>query len=825
MIYKPSKFLKTIAMYFGAALFCMVGLSTHAFAQEIYQENSENLQIELRDLEEIYQNSEENIQAASAKLDKLLAVGYVEKSTRIDLQDIASLVGTEYAIIEDLGTRIKEIIKRLGGGVKPLKIIVRRGSKQAKPLTVTAKGGDFLYFTAKAWQLSEMTLNWAIQKPDGQVSESLHKKETVKLNEDNQYSFGIDTTGMEEGVYQVLLEYYLTSDPDTKYNSKAKFEISNLASEVKILRLVVDNEKSGDEHKTVLEAESSAYLFAYYEVPPDVSALTIRYRLRDWTDRKTIFEKTGRRRIKPGDDVQRVGVFLDVDEVPLISGHEYRFDIRMTDDLRGAKPGKKYETQSKNIFFFYGNEPKRVKIDKLAVGSSEDSKEYLNDVPKQEGPIYLNLWYKATGGVSSVKVDVKLVKRSDKSIVYEYSVTRDIDKNKPIEKLSLPVEIEKFEIDVRYAVEVGITSEGLEIESKTHRFIYAKLPPVDMSKHVHVSGVIQTPGFPDAVINPNGKNYYRKGATLVFKVPAQSPPGLKGKLIWGCKYGCKRKIIKLGEGNADWGYSFTTDHKMGFGELQLTFDRSILYSPTFVRQTPFSIRMTNGQTKEQKSKFYPWDIESTRLQIRSNGHAVNANVSVEVSLSNGKMIATQTNTMSLPADKFVDWNLKLDPALFKFDLGAVFPKINKYSFSNNFNYKIKVTDGNGNIGKRTEYRSISLYRLGDENVKKDSNSDSLLAYTILPPAGMVGPYKTSLYGTAPYYMDGLKMYHDREILDDWVLEVGTKKISEDNEKIRYKKTFPLLITVEDSTGKQAVVFWQKFSFTASIFKMQESDQQ
>ena len=810
-------------MYFGAALFCMAGLSTHAFAQE----NVEDLQIELRDLEEIYQNSEENIQTASAKLDKLLAVGYVEKSTSIDLQDIANLVETEYAIIEDLGTRIREIINKLGGGVKPLTIIVRRGSKEAKPLMATAKEGDILYFTAKARQSSELILNWTIQKPDGQISDRLHKEETTRPNEEKQrFSFGIETTGMEEGIYQVMLEYSLSSDPDTKYNSKAKFEISNLASEVKILRLVVDNEKSGDEHKTVLEADNSAYLFAYYVVPPDVSALTIRYRLRDWTDRKTIFEKTGRRRTKPGEDVQRVGIFLDADEVPLILGHEYRFDIRMTDDLRGAKPGKKYETQSKNIFFFYGNEPKRVKIDKLVVGSSEDSKKYLIDVPKQEGPIYLNLWYKATGGVSSVKVDVKLVKRSDKSIVYEYSVTRDIDKNKPVEKLSLPVEIDKFEIDARYAVEVGITSEGLEIESKTHRFIYAKLPPVDMSKYVHVSGIIQTPGFPDAVINPNGKNYYRKGATLVFKVPAQSPPGLKGKLIWGCRYGCKRKIIKLGEGNADWGYSFTADHKIGFGELQLRFGRSVLYSPTFVRQTPFSIRMIKGQTKEQKPKFYPWDIENTRLQIRSNGHAVNANVSVEVSLSNGKLISTQTNSMSLPADKFVDWNLKLDPALFKFDLGAVFPKINKYSFTKNISYKIKVTDGNGNIKKFTENRSVSLYYLGDENLKDGpSTVDNPLVYTILPPAGMVGPYKTSLYGTTPYYMDGLKMYYDPETLKGWVLEVGAKKISEDNKKIKYKKTFPLLITVEDSTGKQVVFFWRKYSFIAEIFKTQESDQQ
>ena len=810
-------------MYFCASLFCMVGLSTHASAQN----NAENLQIELRDLEEIYAQSEENIQAARVKLDELLAIDYKEMSARKQMQDIASLVGTEYAIIEDMGSRISALIKKLDGGTKPLTVVVRRGSKDAEPLVTTAKDGDILYFTAKARQSSELNLTWSIRKPDGQLSDSLYKEAVEKGGLDKQlFSFGIETTGMEEGVYQVMLEYNLTSEPEKKYTSTANFEIGGAVNVIKILRLVVDDEKSGDKHKSALDVTASAYLFSYYEVPDDVEALTIRYRLRDWTDRKYIFEKTGRRNTKPGKAVQRVGILLDKNEVSLIEGHKYRFDIRLTDDLRTDASNEKYETQSKNVFFYYGKEPKQVDIKRIVVGTSENSEKYLRDIPKQDSPIFINFSYDATGGVESVDVDIKVLKVSDTTVVFHHTVQKAVDSEKTTEKISIPVEIDKFEIDAKYLVEVMVTGEEIELSKKSMSFFYAQIPPADMKKYIHVSGVIQTPGFPDVNIKQNGDNFYYKYSTIIFNLPAQNGPNFKGDLIWRCKYGCgPSKKINLSADNTDWGYSFAIKSGRGFGGLELIHrykGKSIkLDLPKFRVTKPFSAKLLPSNSFDGTAKFYPWGMNNTRLQIKANAQNSSAHASIKVTLGD-QMVWTQSKSMSLPADKWVEWNLGFDPSRLKYDIADQFPNINKYSFSKNIEFAVNIEYGNGNGLDTSFTRSAKIFRLNKDNLKEyPATPENPLTYTIIPPSEMTGPYKSSIIGNSVYYMDGLNWYYDPDKLEEWVRTVGAKKYKEDEDRKYYRKTSPLLITIEDSTGKQAALFFDKFTYSAGIFKEQE----
>jgi len=86
---------------------------------------------------------------------------------------------------------------------------------------------------------------------------------------------------------------------------------------------------------------------------------------------------------------------------------------------------------------------------------------------------------------------------------------------------------------------------------------------------------------------------------------------------------------------------------------------------------------------------------------------------------------------------------------------------------------------------------------------------------------MTGPYKSSIIGNSVYYMDGLNWYYDPDKLEEWVRTVGAKKYKEDEDRKYYRKTSPLLITIEDSTGKQAALFFDKFTYSAGIFKEQE----
>ncbi len=815
-------------IYFVACICVGIFLfANFANAQNQYQENNEALQIELRELEEMYSDSQQKIQVASLKLDELLAIGYKEMSARKELQHIADIVGTEDTIIKDLGTKISALIKKLGGGLKPMTVVVRRGDKNADPLVASAKEGDILYFTAKAEQPFELSLKWSIRKPNGQISDRLHKEAVERADESKQYfSFGIDTTGMDEGEYQVMLEYSLTSEPNKKYNSTTNFEIGGTLNAIKILRLVVDDERSGDKHKSALDVTASAYLFTYYEVPEDVDALTIRYRLRDWTDRKNVFEKTGRRNTKQGKAVQRVGILLDKNEVPLIEGHQYRFDIRLTDDLRASSSIEKYETQSKNVFFYYGKEPKQVEIKKIVVGTSESSTKYVRDVPKQEGPIFLNLRYKANGGVGSVNVDIKLKKVSDKTVVFHQSFQQVIDTEKKIKEINIPVDIDKFEIDTKYRVEVLIAGEEIDPTKKSTSFFYAPIPPADMRKYVRVNGLIQTPSFPDVKIKQDGDNFYYKNSTIVFDLPAQTGPSFKGELIWRCKYGCgANKKIKLSDNPVDWGYSFKVKNGRGFGGLTLVHQykgKSVnLDLPKFRVIKPFSVKLLPSNSFGEREKLYPWELDNTRLQIRANAQSTSANVSVKVTLD-GKLITELSKSMSLPADKWVEWSLGLDPARFKYDLAEEFPSINKYSFSKNIKFVVDVKYGNGDSYADSFSRSANIYRLNKDNLKEHAGTpESPLIYTIILPPEMTGPYQTSILGNSVFHMEGLKWYYDPDKLEEWVREVGARKYKEDTDRIYYKKTIPLLITIEDITGKQAALFFDKFTYSASIYKEQE----
>ena len=830
MTYTPRSISKVFIVHVCSALFCLWG--PLAYAQT--QENSDELQAQLIDLEEIYAQSEETLQKANTDFDRIITAGYSGAGLRNDLQKITDIVASEKANLDDLGKRIAAYIKKLGGSsIAPLKIIVQRGSKDAKPLTTSAQEGDILYFSVKTERAPELTLDWRIVEPDGQLSERLYKQEIVPPStEEQRHSFGINTTGMAEGMYQIVLAYQLASEPNKTLKSKAEFELGSGIKTVKLLRLVVDDEKAGDTHQPVLGADASAYLFAYYQVPQDVNALTIRFRLRDWTDKKTIFEKTGRRNTKPNMEEQRVGILLNKDEVPFEIGHRYRFDIRLTDDLRMDTSAEPHKTQSKGIFFYYGKEPKQIKIEEVTVGTSAYTEKNMADIPKQDGPLYVSLWYKASGGVENININIKLYSQSDDTIILQQNIERAVDPDREVQKLSLPVAIDKFVEDTRYRIEFQIAGKDLKPEKSGRNFNYAKLPPVDIKKYVQVSGIIQTPGFPDVQIKETGKNIFRKNSTLVFTVPAHQVPGLKGRLVWRCNYGCGvGKTIKLDENNADWGYSFTVKKRgRGFSGLTLTYSgdgKSVrLYSPKFRIEHPFHVGVLPEQDLQyfkNNPKFFPWDIKRTRLKIRSNGHAVNANVSVKISQSNnGPAIKTITKSMALPTDKWVELDLNLDPALFKFDLASQFPRINKYSFSKDIDIEGEITDTNGYHGKISESRGVSLFRLGKDNLRKGPNEPgNTLVYTIIPPPGMTGPFTSSIYGLSVYYMDGLNWYYDPDKLEDWVREVGAQKYKEDDEMIYYKKTVPLLITIEDSTGKQAALFYNKFTYSVGIHKNEE----
>ncbi len=473
------------------ALLCCLSISLSAQDEAVDQE--------IADLTEAYAEIEQRLIEKSMELDRVLNLGYSGPALGKDLADIAEGVATLEGRLKDLGEQLAALVKKINyNPIKPFQLIAHKGDKDAPPLKGNIRPGDKVYLTAAIEYavLAEdiqTRLNWALLLPDGTASEKLHKTEDIVRSGDGEtYSFGIDTSGMGLGAYTMELTHSVVGNPKQQFKSSIKFTLAEV-SDLKITKMVIDDERTGDVHQQVLPAGAFPYMFAYFEAPEYIKNLTANISVRDLTASKTIYQKAGVKKIKPDVEQQRFGVVLDPKKVRMTAGHEYRFDISLKDDLRGEAGQQRLKTAKGKATFFYGDEPKRIKIQKIGASNDAAAKSGLSNVPVST-TVYLSGWYKATRPVGNVNVLFRLMNVKDGQAVFEQQITHENQKDAEVGKVSLPLDVALLKEGAEYRLQTVFSGDGIDTVKSERQFTYAKLPPLDMRQFVNVAGNVSTPG-------------------------------------------------------------------------------------------------------------------------------------------------------------------------------------------------------------------------------------------------------------------------------------------------------------------------------------------
>ena len=834
-------------------LVLLLCLSVPAIAQDGDTNNDQ----ELIELTEAYAEIEQKLTDQSAELDRILKLGYGGPALGKDMADIAENVATLEARLEGLVAQLAILIKKLNyNPVMPFEITVHKDAKDTPPLVSSARPGDRIYLTADIKHAvlpegMETRLSWALMLPDGTPSEILHKSEDkVRAGTGATYSFGIDTADMELGTYKMELVHAVVGAEKQQFKASTSFTLGKL-SNLKITKMVIDDERSGDEHQRVLPEGAFPYMFAYFEAPEHIKALTADFRVRDMTDSKTIYAKKGTKKIKPDAPQQRFGVVLDPEQTQMTVGHEYRFELSLKDDLRDPNSlQEKLETVKDNITFFYGDEPKRIKIDKLVISNDAAAKSTPQTIAVSP-TVFLTGWYKATKTVDSMDVLFRLTNIKDGETILETTVTQENQKDAALDKITLPVETEMLKEGAEYSLQTFFSGAGFETAKSARKFTYAKKPPPDMLKLVKVTGRITTAGEGGDEVDPKNTNPLKLDSSVTFNVPPVYPEGLEGVLYWRID-GKQQPPIALDGSNNNWGFTFdartmgsTSSYSAVLFYRQSPRRRpQRLYSAKFGVSLPFYASTLGGDKPmyDENEKVgengkkkrlpdwmgYPWIRDKVGIRVRSSDFDVKVKVTVLATLKEtGQTLISETKTIEVAPKQSTELEWRLDQAALKFDLKAIFPNIEpERDFKKTIETKFTVEDDKGYKTEHDLTTTQWLYFLeSDENfIKAPSGFEEKSEVgTIIPPAIMDGPYTTSTMGLSFYYTEGLDVKMRPEDLEAWAKEVNAPKVREDDEREYFAKTVPVLITLEDASGKQGAFFWGKYTFTAGLSKPPPGD--
>lgn len=824
-------------------LLCLsVPFSAPANAQD------EDVTDEIAELSEAYADVEQKLTEQSAELDRVLKLGYGGPALGKDMADIAENVAALEGHLQSLGEQLADLVKKVNyNPIQPFELVVHKDAKDAPPLTGTIQPGDKVYLTAEVQHAVlaegvETRLSWALMLPDGTASEKLQKSDDlVRAGEGDTYSFGIDTTGMAFGAYEMELVHSVVDQPKKQFTASAKFTLAEV-SEVQITKMVVDDERTGDVHQRVLPEGAFPYMFAYFEAPNYVTELSAVFRVYDLTTRKVIYAKKGVKKIKSDVTQQRFGVVLDPAQVQIENGHEYRFDISLADDLRIDAIEKKLKKAEDKVTFFYGEEPKRIKIDKLVVSTDAADKSTPYKIPAAP-TLFLSGWYEATQTVDVIDIQFRLSSPKDGEVILEQSIIRENQSEKAMDTVTVPVDTSLLKVGAEYHLETIFSTDDIQAVKSEKKFIYAELPPLDMLDVVKVSGSIDTPGQGPKQVLINKTNPLKLSSKVTFKVPAVYPDRLEGVLYWEID-GNKQSLIPLDGSNSNWGLSFDAG-SMGSNsryEINLVHRRTArsrprsLYTASFGVSLPFATNTFGGdrpiyeegskdkETGERKRlpdwMGYAWVRDKVGIRVRANDFGVKANVTIKAVLKEtGQTLISETKSIDIAAKETSEFEWKLDQPALKFDLEAVFPNIEpKRDFKKTIETTFTVKDDKGYEAEDKITTTQWIYFLDSDEEFRRAEYESENVGTILPPSVMTGPYTTTVKGLSFYYTEGLDVMTRPEELETWVQDVGAVKVREDEKRDYFAKTVPVLITLEDSSGKQGVLFWTNYTFTAGLAK-------
>ncbi len=298
----------------------------------------------------------------NTEFERLLGLGYGGEALRHDLTNLADNVGTLQSRLADIAAQMAQLKKAADvNPIEPFDIVIRRGAQDG-PATRRIAAGEMVFFVVdlpypKLGEDMRSTLTWTLTVPDGSTSKDVFKSENVvRDGERGTHVFGVSTGDLPDGAYSIHAQHQEVGAPEHKQVATENFTIKT-PRVLAITSVLVDDEKTGDAHKSVLAKDTIPYLFINFTASKNIAAITAHLSVVDETTGVQVFQKTGRRVIRPDMDAQFIHVGLNPAKYPLSDGHSYRFNVRLEDNLN-ASDNEFYKpeilTSQSSVAFRYG---------------------------------------------------------------------------------------------------------------------------------------------------------------------------------------------------------------------------------------------------------------------------------------------------------------------------------------------------------------------------------------------------------------------------------------------------------------------------------------
>ncbi len=348
----------------------------HAWSQD----TEDDIQQKISALHEEHTAIENELNEHATELERLLVIGYGGPVLRQDMANLASRVGALQARLEETAAQIAELAKGLNiNPIKSFTINARRNAPDGPALSGPVTAGERVVFSVNldypnADPDLKTALMWTVKQPDGSISKTTYKVEELNVqNIQGLHTFEMNTQGMMPGAYEVELKHQELGSAEHKYVDKARFEL-NVPRELKIISVLVDDEKAGDQHKNKLSTGATPYIFVYFEATPSISAVMATIRVNDLTDGSSIYQRTARRVLNHLEDTQFIHIGLSPEKYAFQEGHTYSFSASLEDnlDLPVSVDGGGAKSVNANVTFQYGD-PVEEEEDEEATDDSEET--------------------------------------------------------------------------------------------------------------------------------------------------------------------------------------------------------------------------------------------------------------------------------------------------------------------------------------------------------------------------------------------------------------------------------------------------------------------
>ncbi len=348
----------------------------HAWSQD----TEDDIQQKISALHEEHTAIENELNEHTTELERLLVIGYGGPVLRQDMANLASRVGALQARLEETAAQIAELAKGLNiNPIKSFTINARRNAPDGPALSGPVTAGERVVFSVNlnypnADPDLKTALMWTVKQPDGSISKTTYKVEELNVqNIQGLHTFEMNTQGMMPGAYEVELKHQELGSAEHKYVDKARFEL-NVPRELKIISVLVDDEKAGDQHKSKLSTGATPYIFVYFEATPSISAVMATIRVNDLTDGSSIYQRTARRVLNHLEDTQFIHIGLSPEKYAFQEGHTYSFSASLEDnlDLPVSMDGGGAKSVNANVTFQYGD-PVEEEEDEEATDDSEET--------------------------------------------------------------------------------------------------------------------------------------------------------------------------------------------------------------------------------------------------------------------------------------------------------------------------------------------------------------------------------------------------------------------------------------------------------------------